>query len=308
MTDKLIKVLKTLWPVALFCLFLFVFMNMVYAQDSLGDWSKFLESKLPSFKGLPGSTGEDIAANVIKRGISLIKYLVGGLGVVMGLLYAFNFIWARGKEDVITKYKMNFLWLFLGFIVIMTAENIANIFNPEKATSNALIDFKAGNDQLRSVTDYLKWLVGSVIVFMMTLSGIKMVIAQGNEEKITKEKNNLIYSGIGMLVLLLASNIVNAIYVVKNPETIIAGNATLTINEIGSVIRLLLVFLGPITIIFTIAAGFWYLTAFENEERAKDARNMIVAGITGIVIVYTSYALVNTFMVAKFTPNVTPTG
>jgi len=308
MTDKLIKILKTLWPVAIFCLFLFVFMNMVYAQDSLGDWSKFLETKLPSFKGLPGSYGEDIAINVIRRGISLIKYFVGGLGIVMGLLYSVNFVWARGKEDVIDKYRTNFLWLFLGFVIIMVSENFANIFNPEKATSNALIDFKAADDQLRSITDYLKWLMGSIIVLLMTISGVRMVLEQGNEEKVKKEKDNLIYSGIGMLVILLASNIVNAIYVVKNPDTIVAGNATLTINEIGSVIRLLLVFLGPVTIIFTIAAGFWYLTAFENEEQAKNAKNMIIAGITGIVIIYVSYALVNTFMIAKLTPNVTPTG
>jgi len=303
MPKKIIKFLKFIYPVALFCFLLFAFLNFVNAQDSLGgDWSQYLENDLPSFSGPTGATGEDLAANVIRRGISLTKYLVGGAALLMGIIYGINFVLARGKEEVISKYKTNFLWLFIGFVIIMAAENIANIFNPEKATSEELIDFNAASDQLRDVTNYIKWLFGSIIVLMMTVSGVKLITAQGEQEKITKEKNNLIYSSIGMLVLLLASNIVNSIYVIKDPDTIVAAEATTGITELGGIIRLLLAFLGPVTIIFTIAAGFMYMTAFENEERAKTARRMIIAGITGIVFVYMAFALVNTFLTAPLTP------
>jgi len=305
MTDKIIKFLKFIWPAAVFCLVLFAFLNIAYAQDSLGGWAKYLQPILPSFNALTGATGEDIAASVIRRGITLVKYLVGAGALIMGLIYGMNFVFARGKEDVITKYRQNFLWLFIGFVIIMTAENIANIFNPEEAKANALIDFKAANDQIRQVTNYIKWLIGSVIVLFITVSGVRLVLARGNQEKITKQKNHLIYSGIGMLVLLLATNIVNAIYVFGNPDEIVAANSTVAITELGSIIRLLLVFLGPVTIIFTISAGFMYLTAFENEDRAKKARKMITAGVTGIVLVYMAYALVNTFMTAPLTPATT---
>ena len=124
--------------------------------------------------------------------------------------------------------------------------------------------------------------------------------ADGKEETLTKEKMHLAWSGIGMLAILLASNIVNAIYVVNSStDEVTAGSSTTAVQEIGSVIRLLLVFLGPLAVIFTIYAGFMYLTSFDNEERSKKSRTMIVSGVTGIVIIYTAYALVNTFMVAK---------
>jgi len=48
------------------------------------------------------------------------------------------------------------------------------------------------------------------------------------------------------------------------------------------------------------------MTAFENEDRAKKARKMITAGVTGIVLVYMAYALVTTFMTAPLTPATAP--
>ena len=255
MSEKITKFLKSIYPAVLLCVLLFAFINIACAEDSLGDWSKYLEIDLPIFIGPEGASGEDMAANVIRRAIVFVKYMVGGGALLMGIIYGINFVLARGKEEVISKYKVNFLWLFVGFVIIMMSETVAKIFNPEKATSEALIDFKAADDQLRNVTNYIKWLFGSVIILLMTISGIKLILAQGQQEKITKEKNNLLYSSIGMLVLLLATNIVKAIYVI-NEETreVAAGEVKSGIAEIGGVIKLLLAFLGPVAIIFTIAA------------------------------------------------------
>lgn len=301
MIKKIKKILIFLWPVALFCLLLFVGLKVVYAQGSLGnEWDQFLKGDLKSFRGPDNATGEELAASVIKRLIGIVKYIMGGVALLFGFLYATSLIFARGKEESISKQKTNFLWVFMGFVVLMIAEQVAGIFNPEHATSEKLIDFKAGNDQLRDIAGYLKSLFYSIIVLLMTISGIRLITAGGNQEEIDKQKRNLTFSGIGMLVVLLASNIVNAIYVV-NEETGQASvaEAEVGITEIGGVIRLILVFLGPIAVIFTIYAGFMYLTALDNEERATKARRMIVAGVTGITIIYAAYALVNTFFVPE---------
>ncbi len=77
---------------------------------------------------------------------------------------------------------------------------------------------------------------------------------------------------------------------------VMAASAEAGITEIGGIIRLILAFLGPVAVIFTLYAGFMYLTAFENEDRAKKARTMIVAGVTGIIIIYAAYAIVNTII------------
>ncbi len=293
MAEKIKKFLKFIWPVALFCVMLLVFFKTVQAQSSLGEtWDQFLRNDLKSFGGEPGASGEDIAVNAIQRGISIIKYIMGAAALLFGILYATSLIFSRGKEETITKQKTNFLWVFIGFVILMLSEEVATIFNPEQATSEQLIDFDAGRDKLRDIAGYLKWLFGSIIVLLMTISGVRLVTASGNQEVIDKQKRNLVWSGIGMLMILLASGIVNAIYVAEKGTV---AETTEGITQIGGVIRLLLVFLGPVALIFTIYAGFLYLTAFENDERASKAKRMIIAGVTGIVIIYAAYALVNTF-------------
>jgi len=297
MSQRIKKILLILGQTALFCLFLFVTFKIAHAQGYLGDDSlQFLEGELKSF-GV--GAGEDVAVNVVERGIGIVKYIVGAAAILFGIIYATQLVFARGKEEAITKAKTNFLWIFVGFLVLMISGEVAKIFNPEKATSEALIDFDAGRDKLREIANWLKWLFGSIIVFLMVISGIRMITSADNEEAITKEKQHLLWSGIGMLVILLASNIVNAIYVVNEAGTDVqvpTEGAAPAIIEIGGIIRLILVFLGPLAVLFTIYAGFIYMTAFEQEERAQKARRMIVAGVSAIVIIYAAFALVNTLI------------
>lgn len=304
MKTKKLQLLKKIinygWPLVLFSLFFIVLAKNGFAQGYLGEgWDDYLQSDLETFQNLGDKTGQELVVDFVKNLIVIARYLIGALALIMGVIYAMALVFARGREDAIQKSKTNFLYIFVGFVIIIAAENIANVFNPEKSTSEDIINFQAANDQLRDAIDYVKWLLGSVIALFMTISAVRMITAQGEDEALTKQKRNLTYGLIGMLVILLGDNIVDAIYIVNTPDEIVAGSATTAVNEIGSIIQLILIFLGPIAIIFTIYAGFLYLTAMDNEERAQKAKKMIIGGITGIVIIYSAYALVNTVATEK---------
>jgi hypothetical protein len=129
---------------------------------------------------------------------------------------------------------------------------------------------------------------------MFAISALRLVAAQGEDEEVSTQKRNITWSLLGLLVVLLASNIVNAVYVIRSPAETAAAAPEAAISEFAGVIRLILVFLGPAAIAFTIYAGFMYLTALDNEERATKAKRMIVEGVVAIVIIYGAYALVNT--------------
>jgi len=300
--NKIEKAVKIISSIAVLCLAVFLVAKTAHAADSyLGtEWDKYLQGNLKTFAGASGKTGEALAINLIQNIIRIARYMVGAVALVFGVIYGLELIIGRGKEDVITKQKQNFLWTLLGFIILIASENIARVFNPEAATTARMIDFGAARDQLRDAVNYIKWLFGSVAVLFMTISGLRMMLASGDEEAITKQKRNLTWSMIGMLVILLANNIVNAIYVIKEPKEIIPAQASAGIMELTGVIKLILVFLGPIAIIFTIYAGFIYLTAADNEEKTSQAKRMIIGGITGIVIVYAAYALANTVTAETF--------
>ena len=289
------KIIHHLWPTALFCAALFLLMDVVYAQSYLGEgWNQFLQS-LPGYSELEGQkSGEQLAVGFIKNGAKIVRYVLGGLAVIMGTLYGMALIFARGREQEIEKQKQNFTYVFIGFIVLIISENIASIFNPEQATAEKIIDFDAARDQLRQAVDYLKWLLGSIILLLMIISSVRMIMAGGEEEEISKQKRNITWSIIGMMVILLASNIVNAVYVINSPGELVPASPQNVMEELAGIIRLILVFLGPLAVAFTIYAGFTYLTAMDNETRAEKGKKMIIGGITGIVIIYSAYALVNT--------------
>jgi len=287
------KTIRIIIPIALLCLGIFIVLKTAHAQSYLGEgWDQYLKDNLKTF-GVEGD-GEVLATQFIQNLIRIVRYIVGAIALVMGTIYAMSLIFARGKEEVITKQKQNFLWVFLGFVILIISENIATIFNPAKATAEQIIDFGAAQDQLRAAADYIKWLFGSIFVLLMVISSIRMITAAGEEEEITKQKRNITWSLIGMLIVLMASNIVNAIYRVKSPKEISTVAPEKAITEITGIIQLILVFLGPAAVAFTIYAGFMYLTALDNEERIQKAKRMIIGGVTGIVIIYAAYAIINT--------------
>ena len=299
--DNIKKIIRIIIPGALLVLLFLLTLKTAHAADSyLGtEWDKYLRGGLQTFSNAGSQSGESLATAFVQNLVRIVRYIIGGIALIMGTIYGMSFVFARGKEDVITKQKQNFLWIFVGFLILIVSDNVARIFNPESATAEKIIDFQAARDQLRDIVTYAKYLFGSIFVLLMTISGVKMATARGKEEILTKQKTNLIFSLIGMLIILLASNIVNAIYVIRSPNEIVAGGPQTVVSEVASVISLILVFLGPIAVVFTIIAGFMYLTSFDNEERSKKAKQMIVGGITGIVIIYSAYAIINTFAVSK---------
>ena len=272
---------------------IYLTLKIAHAQSYLGEgWDKYLndvQGYAPNDK-----TGEELAINFILNVIHMVRNVVGVVAFIMGVIYGLKLVMARGQEDVISKQKTNFLYAFMGFVILIISENVASIFNPEQSTGEQIIDFNAARDQLRDIVDYLKWLLGSVIMLFMTISAVRLITASDDEETITQQKRNITWSGIGILVILLASNIVNAIYIIRSPKETAAAAPDTAIGEITSLIRLILVFLGPVAIAFTIYAGFMYLTAMSKEEQAEKAKRMITAGVVAIVIIYGAYAIVNT--------------
>ncbi len=272
-----------------------------HAQGYLGGaWDQYIRPT-NTFPGGTEASGEVLVEKLIRNLIVIVRYLVGGVALLTGTIYGLTLVFSSGKEEVMEKQKKNFLMAFVGFAVLLISENVASIFNPEQASSDKLIDFGAAQDQLRAIVGYIKWILGSIVVLYMTITGARMVLASDQEEELTKHKESLVWGMVGLLVILLASNIVNAIYVVNEPREVVAAGAESAIGEISSIIRLILVFLGPLAIAFTLYAGFLYLTALDNDEQVQKSKRMIAGGVTGIAIIYAAYALVNTFTAEPLT-------
>ena len=64
----------------------------------------------------------------------------------------------------------------------------------------------------------------------------------------------------------------------------------------GSVLSIILGFLGIITILIILYGGLIWMTSFGNEDKIDQAKKLITSGIVGLVVVLASYAIA-TFVV-----------
>ncbi|MBM5790007.1 hypothetical protein FJZ23_02905 [Candidatus Parcubacteria bacterium] len=70
------------------------------------------------------------------------------------------------------------------------------------------------------------------------------------------------------------------------------------VDTIASIIRVALGFLGIIAVIIILLGGFKWMTSQGNDTKVADAKKLIYAGIIGIVIVLSAYAIAN-FVITK---------
>jgi len=62
-------------------------------------------------------------------------------------------------------------------------------------------------------------------------------------------------------------------------------------DTIGSIINVALGLLGIVAVVIVLAGGFKWMTSGGNEEKSTEARKLIFAGIIGLAIILSAYAI-----------------
>jgi hypothetical protein len=78
-------------------------------------------------------------------------------------------------------------------------------------------------------------------------------------------------------------------------------------NFINTLVNWALGFLGFICVLFIIYAGFLYVTSNGSEDKAGEAKKIILYCLIGVIIIFASYAIVNTILGAPAGAPVTTT-
>jgi hypothetical protein len=73
---------------------------------------------------------------------------------------------------------------------------------------------------------------------------------------------------------------------------------TSPVTTATNLINLAMTFLGLIAVVIVLIGGFKWMTAGGNEEKTKGARDLIAAGIVGIVIILSAWGIA-TFVLQK---------
>ena len=75
---------------------------------------------------------------------------------------------------------------------------------------------------------------------------------------------------------------------------------------IAAVVRVVLGFLGIITVLLILGGGFKYMTAGGDEDQIGEAKQLIISGVIGLVIVLASFGLASFLMTAAVNVTTNP--
>lgn len=88
-------------------------------------------------------------------------------------------------------------------------------------------------------------------------------------------------------------------------STVGLGDANLK-DTIGQLINVALGFLGIIAVIIILFGGFKWMTAGGNDEKVGEAKKLIIAGIIGLAIILSAYAITTFVLSSLITATTTP--
>lgn len=139
------------------------------------------------------------------------------------------------------------------------------------------------------VVDFVKYLLGSIAVLMLVISGVRLVIG-GEEEEMNKQKTSIMYSIGGLIVVILADVIVKKVFFGEYGEAFESlSDAELFAEEgaaqIKGIYNFVEIFVASIAVLAIIYSGIRILASGGEEEVITKHKTHIFYAIGGLVLI-----------------------
>lgn len=247
--------------------------------------------------------GENQINSIVRSIVNIIKNLIGGLAVILIIINAMQMIFAGGDESIIKEKKQGIMYAVIGLIIILVLDQIIKFVYGTPITSiggGGLMDMRneGFSDEVYGIVSFIKAVIGSIAVFMIVISGIRMVTAQGEEEEIKKQKTSIAWVGVGIIIILINKIIIDNIFIspVQNSDQISGGNVLNIINLLGNITKFGLGFVGIIALGFLIYGAVLMIANYGNEEAVDKSKKIIKNSLIGIIIIISAYTIINTII------------
>ncbi|MCK5615148.1 hypothetical protein KAR91_75490 [Candidatus Pacearchaeota archaeon] len=159
----------------------------------------------------------------------------------------------------------------------------------------------SGESQIQSailaIAKVLRNIIGAFAVLWIVVSGIQMVLAGGDESKITEQKRAITYAVIGLMVILLLERGITLIYGVPGVERGLSTAGPGISEEIIGVIAFAKALIGAAAILMIMINGFKTITAQGEEDKITTQKKAILWVIVGLVVIMVNeFAVENLFI------------
>jgi len=256
-----------------------------------------------------GETGEQKAIFLVNRVVDNVKYIIGAVAILFIIVSGFRMITAQGNEETVEKQSKAILWGIVGLAIIGLSSELVDIFSVEKGgflkdQARLQTVSKLFDDQVQVIVSFIKYIIGGLAILFIIRSGFRMIaMGAGNPEELEKDKKNLVWASIGLILIVVANNLINnVLYVVKRSpypgvEGVTPGiSPEGAVDEVVGITNLIVSIAAPLAVAVLVAGGIWYLVAAGNEENQGKAKKMIIAAIIGLILIFGAFAIVSTLI------------
>lgn len=273
-------------------------------SETLGQVSE--GTNLPGFEaaGHSDASYEPGASNItsaIFMMVDLTKYMLGTIAVLVIILSGIRLLTAAKQvEDVVNQQKENIKYAIIGLMIVILADvMVQQVFFGQqgevyRSQADAQLAAERGTEQVEGIYNFLQIFVGSIAVFMVITSGIRMVISGGNEESMTKSRKQIMWAVIGIVLIGISEFAVKDIIFPDQGSRLSDVNAARA--QIVDLTNFISGFIATIAIGFFMYGGFLYVTAAGREDQAGKAKKVFMGATIGLLIAMAAFAIVNTFV------------
>lgn len=166
-------------------------------------------------------------------------------------------------------------------------QDVEGRFHPDSAVDQ-------GADTITSVLfyaiDFLKYLIGGIAVLFAITSGIKLITATNKIDEVAeKEKENLKYIIYGLILIVVADQLITKVFFGDYGECIASSsNAEACATAGGGIIQgvysFVLAIMATVAVFVLVVAAFRLVTSYGTEETITKEKKRIVMAVIGLLI------------------------
>src|SRR3989344_4474813 len=198
-----------------------------------------------------------------------------------------------GNESTLTEQRQAFGDAARGMAMVGIATFIVETFAPSVA-GTGLVNETPFTDAFNRISDYLTIITGAFLIFVISFAGFRIIVLQGNEAEVDKQKKNFFNGLLGVVLLLTARIIVDAILPSGSPDDLVI--------EIGGMIRFLLEIMAGLAVVSIIVSGILYIVSLHNDALHERAKRIVLYTVIVLVIVIFSHLIVSLFIPTGLDP------
>ncbi|MFA5842242.1 MAG: hypothetical protein WC882_01000 [Candidatus Gracilibacteria bacterium] len=185
--------------------------------------------------------------------------------------------------------KMNGVFA-AGFLPIPDAASFGDVPDPEG------VGLQKAYNLVFNLAHNFRYIIGGVAILMMVVSGIRLVLSGNNEETANKQKTNLLWGVVGLVMIAIAGPIAEILDMQNggflSSEQEIAYRASLFDRQALIVITFIKYIVGSVAVLFLIRSGAKLVLAGDSDEVLNMEKKNIMSGILALFLIMLSDVIV----------------